>query len=388
MSYTVDEVSEVLEIPRPTLYRYLREYSIPHERRSGKISIPQESLERIREARELHREGLGTTSVRERMKQTGPNDTEGLAERLDRLCGALENLQDNFKPADDASSSRVLREILEGQRSLTLAVHRLSERVEEGLATDGHSSRSPYSTDPEEEDRGRRHSLDESERRAPPTEDGPDVSDYEADTTSALVEHPKTRARRKARFGDMSRRRRRSGALSLLLALLLGGISIWGLAAWDYPEEEGTQANLVEQASSSEQVSSDEPEAGDQEQSLTTAEAAEAVEVPNLIGLTFPQARDELAQAGLEPGRRSEVKSIYIPTGTVISQYPSSGEAMEPGSNVDLVLSSGPPMPDAPGNETVPPPPEVPGGAVGAGSDALPYQDVPYQDGGIPPEPF
>jgi hypothetical protein len=28
--YTVDEVSGLLGIPRPTLYRYLREYSIPH----------------------------------------------------------------------------------------------------------------------------------------------------------------------------------------------------------------------------------------------------------------------------------------------------------------------------------------------------------------------
>ncbi|MCA1717676.1 MAG: helix-turn-helix domain-containing protein, partial [Actinobacteria bacterium] len=69
MIYTVDEVSDLLDIPRPTLYRYLREYSIPHVRRSGKISIPEESFDRIKEARELHREGLGTASVRRRLRE-------------------------------------------------------------------------------------------------------------------------------------------------------------------------------------------------------------------------------------------------------------------------------------------------------------------------------
>ena len=60
--YTVDEVSGLLGIPRPTLYRYLREYSIPHLRQAGRISIPEDSFDRIREARDLHKEGLGTGS--------------------------------------------------------------------------------------------------------------------------------------------------------------------------------------------------------------------------------------------------------------------------------------------------------------------------------------
>src|ERR671914_392607 len=67
--YTVDDVSDLLGIPRPTLYRYLREYSIPHLRRSGRISIPEESFERIREARDLHKEGLGTGSVRRLLRE-------------------------------------------------------------------------------------------------------------------------------------------------------------------------------------------------------------------------------------------------------------------------------------------------------------------------------
>ena len=54
MNHTVDEVSDLLGVPRPTLYCYLREYSIPHLRRSGKIYVPEESFERIKEVRELH----------------------------------------------------------------------------------------------------------------------------------------------------------------------------------------------------------------------------------------------------------------------------------------------------------------------------------------------
>src|SRR3712207_9236441 len=69
--YTVDEVSDLLGIPRPTLYRYLREYSISHLRHSGRISIPEESFERIREARDLHKEGLGTESVRRLLREGG-----------------------------------------------------------------------------------------------------------------------------------------------------------------------------------------------------------------------------------------------------------------------------------------------------------------------------
>jgi len=69
--YTVDEASERLGVPRPTLYRYLREYSIPYTRRSGRISIPEESLERIRTVRKLHDEGLGTEAVRRRLRSLG-----------------------------------------------------------------------------------------------------------------------------------------------------------------------------------------------------------------------------------------------------------------------------------------------------------------------------
>src|SRR5919199_2851797 len=85
--YTVDEVSDLLGIPRPTLYRYLREYSIPHLRKAGRISIPEDSFDRIREARDLHKEGLSTESVRRQLRE----GAGGLDRTLDRLHQTLES---------------------------------------------------------------------------------------------------------------------------------------------------------------------------------------------------------------------------------------------------------------------------------------------------------
>jgi excisionase family DNA binding protein len=105
--YTVEEVSDLLGIPRPTLYRYLREYSIPHLRRSGKISIPEESFDRIREARDLHKEGLGTESVRRALRESnGGPDTGEIKERIERLSESLEKLKSNGSAADEALSPR------------------------------------------------------------------------------------------------------------------------------------------------------------------------------------------------------------------------------------------------------------------------------------------
>ena len=133
MIYTVDEVSDLLDIPRPTLYRYLREYSIPHVRRSGKISIPEESFDRIKEARELHREGLGTASVRRRLREGNDSvDAEELMDRLDRLSETLEGLQGDLRPTNGSSSyyQESLRSVLQKQDLLISAVSDLTEKVE------------------------------------------------------------------------------------------------------------------------------------------------------------------------------------------------------------------------------------------------------------------
>ncbi|QIN79009.1 helix-turn-helix domain-containing protein [Rubrobacter marinus] len=69
MIYTVDEVSVELGIPRPTVYRYLKEYSIPFSRRSGRIFVPEESIRKVGTVRELHAGGFGTEAIREKLKQ-------------------------------------------------------------------------------------------------------------------------------------------------------------------------------------------------------------------------------------------------------------------------------------------------------------------------------
>jgi hypothetical protein len=82
--YTVDEVSGLLDIPRPTLYRYLREYAIPHLRRAG---------------RDLHKDGLGTESVRRQLCESSGE----LDRKLDGLHQTLESLRGDIRerPARD-----------------------------------------------------------------------------------------------------------------------------------------------------------------------------------------------------------------------------------------------------------------------------------------------
>ena len=139
MSHTVDELSELLDVPRPTLYHYLKEYSIPHVRRSGKIYVPDESFDRIKEVRELHKEGLGTESVRRRLQGDRSELDDELAQQLDRISGTLENLQMNLKTANGESFTQTLQIISVQQNVLISAVFDLTEMLENLLGTKGRS---------------------------------------------------------------------------------------------------------------------------------------------------------------------------------------------------------------------------------------------------------
>jgi excisionase family DNA binding protein len=394
--YTVDEVSDLLDIPRPTLYRYLREYSIPHVRRSGKISIPEESFDRIKEARELHREGLGTASVRRRLREgNDPVDAEELMERLDRISGALEGLQGDLRPANGASptSQETLRTVLKKQDLLISAVSTLTERMESLLSAsdrsrmvapdrlEAYEEKSPFER-PERLQETRENTRKTKSMRgsgdwtvgsnattgvmvdepvAEVVTDKAAAGALEDDATTRMVPSPAELLdvpERREKFGALARRRRK-GILALMLALLVGAVLVWGL----YGSGEGEE---VEQPVASDEQSVEE---GSQSVSEAIEEAPTApatAEVPDLIGMTLPEAEDELAGAGLKLGAWNEIPDLEVLVGTVVVQGPEAGEGVEPDTPVDLIVSAGPPVDGL----------EVPGGNTGDGVGTGQYPGV------------
>ncbi len=386
MIYTVDEVSELLDIPRPTLYRYLREYSIPHVRRSGKISIPEESFDRIKEARELHREGLGTASVKRRLREgNDPVDAEELMERLDRISGALEGLQGDLRPANGASSSsqETLRTVLKKQEMLMSAVSSLTEKMESLFSANDRSRTVPpdsleaYEEESFFERPERLQEARENTRRTRSTQDSGDWTVASNGTTGVMVDEPVAEVatdeaaagaleddattriipgpadllgvpERREKFGALSRRRRKGILALLLLALLVGAVLAWGL----YGSGEEVEQSAASDEQSVEEDSQSVPEAVEE-----ASPVSPTAEVPDLIDMTLPEAEDEIAGAGLELGAWNEIPEYEVPAGRVVVQGPEAGEEVDPDTPVDLIVSAGPPVYA----------PEVPVDGVGGG---------------------
>jgi hypothetical protein len=66
-----------------------------------------------------------------------------------------------------------------------------------------------------------------------------------------------------------------------------------------------------------------------------------SVVVPDVIGLSFPEARTLLESLGLAVGRLQVVPGPY-PTAVIVEQEPPAGSEVPPGSAVDLVTGPGP----------------------------------------------
>jgi hypothetical protein len=306
----------------------LREYSIPHLRRSGRISIPEESFERIREARDLHKEGLGTESVRRMLREGGnPNGGE-LKERLDELSENLERLRGNERSADETLPSHALRTILARQNLLISAMFDLTEMVEELLLASGKPRKAVFDK------------VEGEIREIAPT---PEIQEEASVATEPVLEVVPVRH---ARFGSLARRRRR-GAVVVLFALLAGLLLAWALPTLGSELTPGLPFSDDRAAESSPGAPGAAPEDGGAAQDppassggsgSSGAEDADQVEVPNVLDRDVAEAARTLSRSGFEVAGIQTVKSKKE-AGTVIRTKPSAVERGEP---VSLVTSGGP----------------------------------------------
>ena len=336
--YTVDEVSDLLGIPRPTLYRYLREYSIPHLRRAGRISIPEDSFDRIRVARDLHKEGLGTETVRRQLREGSTQDTGELDRRLDNLHETLESLRGDLKerPAtDEVALSPTLRTILARQSLLMSAMFNLTEMVEDLLLASGKRRKPLFG----ELGMGKPDPLPGPRAKGPLEITG---------TVPATVAQP--RAPRSTGFGTLGRRRRR-GVLALLAALALAVSLAWAIpligagdsvprvkeAATEPPDRPKAVAVAGETTSTDEATSQ---ESGAVKVAADSSEQ-EGDLVPDVSGRSLEDAAGILSGAGFKVAAIKAVPSQEEPE-TIIRTEPSAGESAKSGAPIILTMSGGP----------------------------------------------
>ena len=360
--YTVDDVSDLLGIPRPTLYRYLREYSIPHLRRGGRIQIPEDSFDRIREARDLHKEGLGTESVRRQIREGGGPDTGELDKRLNDLHESLEDLRGDLrsKPATtgEVALSPALRTILARQNLMLSALFNLTGMVEDLLLSHDRPRRRPlhrFADGPATvvslptERRGEIAGtvvvdpVEVHETEAPAVEAGvPEISD---------------------RFGTLGRRRRAS--LAILGALLLGAVLLLSVPTLRNAGDGTTTANPGPQDAArqppqdKERPAPDDGPSGESPKDGAGGIVAAAQEepaaaprteggqsgdgqdagVPDVSGRPLEEAVRTISRSGLTVSAIKVERSAEAP-GTVLGTDPSAGSEKPPGAAVALTVSA------------------------------------------------
>ncbi len=228
--YTVDEVSVELGIPRPTVYRYLKEYSIPFSRRSGRIFVPEASVGKVRMVRELHDGGFGTEAIRTKLKQGEGAELARVTERLDKLTEVLESSRlesrKPVEPAYDSPNAHALRLVLARQSLLISAVSNLAEMMGDVMAINGLPRRAVLDYPELEHGREGRLSLPGHNGRslvAPGGRGAPNGA-VSRTLTHRPVAPPSNISHDK--FGTLARRRRMV-LVSTLIVLALLAILIW-----------------------------------------------------------------------------------------------------------------------------------------------------------------
>jgi PASTA domain len=76
---------------------------------------------------------------------------------------------------------------------------------------------------------------------------------------------------------------------------------------------------------------------------VTVGEAPESAKVPDLVGLSYPEAENALKQAGFLLGGVKEAPSETVPAGAIMKRSPQPGTTLDTGSFVYLTTSVGPP---------------------------------------------
>jgi eukaryotic-like serine/threonine-protein kinase len=76
---------------------------------------------------------------------------------------------------------------------------------------------------------------------------------------------------------------------------------------------------------------------------VTVSEAPQVTRVPEVIGLSYPEAENALEKSGFRLGGVKEAPSDTVPEGVIMKQDPPPGTTLETGTYVYLTTSVGPP---------------------------------------------
>jgi PASTA domain len=311
----------------------LREYSIPHLRKSGRISIPEDSFDRIREARYLHKEGLATDSVRRQLRE----DTGELDRRLDRLHQTLEGLRGDIRepPAmDEVALSPTLRTILARQSLIMSAMFNLTGMVEDLLLASGKPRKSLS------EDLGITDALPERQERERLGIQGGITPSTHAVTAAVHGSVDRPPAVRPTDFGALGRRRRR-GVLAILAALLFVAFLSWAaLALIGAGNAKSSVPRVTATANEPPSGLKAMTAPGDVEAAADGSRPEAAIEVPDVSGLSLEGAVRIISDAGFEV-EAIKTRASQGNAATAIRTKPRAGASVRPGASVILTMGGG-----------------------------------------------
>ena len=292
----------------------MKEYSIPHLRQAGRISIPEDSFDRIREARDLHREGLGTESVRRQLREGSGPDSGALDRRLDTLHRTVEDLR------EDVSFSPTQRTILARQSLLMSAVFNLTEMVEELLLASGKPRRRIF------QDLETDEVLHQGRTRL----------EIPGEVAADRLNVGRTLAARPTDFGALRRRRRR-GVLAALAALALAACLAWTIMT--LIGTGNTQSSVPRVTN----TAAEPPDAPKETPAQGGAALEDVTKIPDVSGRSLEESVKIISGAGFEVAAIETETSRKAPE-SAIRTNPAAGAPAKPGAPVTLTMSGGAPV--------------------------------------------